>query len=655
MAAGASGLLLAGAFPPLDAGVLAWIALVPLLWAIRGQTPAGAFWLGLVTGFLWFALTLFWVTLFGLPAWLLLSAILSLYIGGFGALFRWLALRFPGRDLGLIPLAWTAVEVARSSGTLGFPWALLGATQHSALPVLQWAALGGVHLISLVIALGNGLLLAVIQGPRRHQGWVVASVLLLIAAVLGFGFWQLRRPLASAGRVAAIQPNIPPQDKRDVQSYQFQMSTLRRLTVEAAAGGADVIVFPETAVPANLIGSGGRAAEVGQWAPGHVVIASSQEIDGRGVRNFAAALSGSRVLGTYAKRRLVPFGEAGVTPGHQGDPIVTPTQPIGLLICYESAFEGLARRAAQQGATILAVLTNDGWFGQSAGPVQHAAYAVVRAVETGRTVVRAANTGISMVIDPHGRVLTRLPLGGEGVAMAAAALPVGTLYLRGGWLMAPGMLLLAGVLVVVGSSELLRAWPRQRALRRLAGTLLWPGIVAFIARDAISLFAGDARWWVPALLLTVVWLTAGRRGLGVRPTRAPVSALLGLAVVAVLGGAMVAAYRRYGFIFGSIVPAGGLISGGGPILLAALAQELWLRGAVFTAAEEWRGSGWAVIISTLPAFLLARGLTAEALIWSLFTGAIFGLIRTATGDALGLALPRAAGMVLVAALEGLRL
>jgi len=654
IAAAASGLLLAGAFPPVDAGLLAWIALVPLLWAIDGETPARAFRLGLLTGFLWFGLTLFWVSLFGLPAWLLLSAILAGYIGGFAALFRWLALRFPGREVLLIPLTWTAVEVARSSGSLGFPWALLGVSQHGALAVLQVAAIGGVHLLSLVVALGNALVFLLITGPRRAIGPAAGAAILLVGAVMAFGFSRLQDPPVSAGRVAVIQPNIAPQSKRQDQTAPAQMSTLRRLTQVARAGGAEVIVFPETAVPANLLGSGGAASEVARWAPDRVVIASSQEIDGRGVRNFAAVLFQGQVRGTYAKRRLVPFGEAGVTAGDRGDPIATPAGLVGVLICYESAFDGFARGAARQGAAVLAVLTNDGWFGQSAGPMQHAAYSAVRAVETGRTVVRAANTGISMVIDPHGRVLARLPLGQEGVATAAAAVPIQTLYLRGGWVIAPGMAVVMILLVVAGASGALQDRRRARALARLARTVLLPGIIAFLTGDAPRVFPSAAPWVMPVALLLAVWMATGGRGLGVRPGRTPLSALLGGAVVTLLGAAMVAAYRRYGFVIPSLMPAGGWISGGAAVLLWAIAQELWLRGAVFGAAEEWGGRAWAVILSTLPAFFLARGLPAEALIWSLFTGAIFGLIRAVTGDALGLAPPRAAGIVLVAALQGLR-
>lgn len=654
LAAVVSGLLLAGAFPPLDAGLLAWVALVPLLWAIREQDPAGAFRLGLLTGFVWFALTLFWVTLFGLPAWLLLSAILSLYVGGFAALLRWLSLRFPRREVLLVPLLWTAIEVVRSVGPLGFPWALLGVSQHAALPVLQLAALGGAHFISLVVALGNVLLVVLIMGSRRAKVSGGVGLAALVVAVAAFGLLRLASPQNFAVRVAVIQPNIAPLSKGDRQTAQAQMSTLRRLTERADGEGAALIVFPETAVPGNLLGAGGAAAHVGSWAAAHVIIASSQEVEERRVRNFAAALSDGRVLGTYAKRRLVPFGEAGVTPGGRAAPIDTPLGKVGVLICYESAFEGFARRAAQHGAAFLAVLTNDGWFGQSAGPVQHAAYSAVRAVETGRTVVRAANTGISMVIDPYGQILARLPLGEEGVATAAAAVPVHTLYLRGGWLIGPGAAVIVLGLVLTGGRGALGEWRRERSFARLVATLLWPGLIAVLTPDALRLLPDAARWVMPVGLIVVAGVAAGRRGLGVRLPRAPLSALLGLAVVALLGAAMIAAYRRYGFTFSSFAPPGGWVSGGAAVLLAALAQELWLRGAVFTAAEAWRGRTWAVVLSTLPALLLLRGLPTEAVIWSLFTGGIFGVIRGLTGDALGLALPRAAGTVLLAGLTALR-
>jgi apolipoprotein N-acyltransferase len=126
----ASGLLLAGAFPPLDQGWLAWLALVPILWSIRDASPGTAFRLGYLAGLIWFGVVLYWITLFGLLAWAALIAFMALYMGGFAALLRWLSREHPRWHLLLIPVVWGAVEVVRSTGPLGFPWALLGSSQY---------------------------------------------------------------------------------------------------------------------------------------------------------------------------------------------------------------------------------------------------------------------------------------------------------------------------------------------------------------------------------------------------------------------------------------------------------------------------------------------------------------------------------------------
>ncbi|MGH2374999.1 MAG: apolipoprotein N-acyltransferase, partial [bacterium] len=371
LAAASSGLLLAGAFPPLDQGLLAWVALVPLLWSVQSTSPGTAFRLGYLTGLIWFGVVLSWIIPFGLPAWAALIAVQALYVGGFAALLRWLSEQHPKWKLLLIPLVWSAVEVVRSTGPLGFPWALLGVSQHRLLPVLQLASLGGVHLVSLMVVLGNALVFTLLSGPRElnRRGLPVVAALLL-AVGIGFGLWRMQTPLTPGIRVAALQPNVPPLQKGVPETYEAQLRLMRQLTQGARAQGADLIVFPETAIPLNLLGPEGLAREVGSWAPDRVVVASSLEVDSRreGVRNSAVVIHGHRVLGIYTKRRLVPFGEVGITPGDQADPIVTPVGTVGIAISYESAFAEIGRSAAQQGAGIQLVLTNDGWFGVTAGP-----------------------------------------------------------------------------------------------------------------------------------------------------------------------------------------------------------------------------------------------------------------------------------------------
>jgi len=648
----ASGLLLWAGFPPFDQGLLAWIALVPLLWALRGASPSHGFRLGYITGLIWFALLLSWVTLFGVVTWALLAIALAVYIGTFAALLRWFAGRYRGLDLFLIPLSWTAVEVFRSVGILGFPWGLLGVSQSRILPTLQLASLGGGHFLSFLIVSGNAALITLLGRPRGAQAVGVVLVAAVLAGALGYGAQRLRTPLPQRLLgVAVLQPNISPLTKGAVETQETQLAVMRVLTEEAREAGADLIVFPETAIPVNLFGFGGLAGEVGTWAPDRVVVASSFEAVEGAIRNIAAVFEGSVFRGTYAKRRLVPFGEAGVTPGRRGAPLPTRLGSVGVSICYDSAFAELARGEAQAGAALLVVMTNDGWFGTSAGPVQHAAYSPLRAVETGRAVARAANTGISMIIDPFGRVLARLPLGRRGILAADVPRGVQTPYLRGGWFFGPATVAVALLLAASAAVPAVRSWRREPAFTRLLAALVLPGVVVVAGRHVSLGTAGASAWIVPVLTLIAAGLGAGWRGLAFRPKRAVLSLILGLLVVAALGSVMIVAYARYGFFARFAPPAAGWVVGGAALLLQALAWEGWLRGSVFTSALAWKGPGVALLLSTFLPWAVAPGGSPEVLIWSLLMGAVFGLIRWRTGDALGLAVPRAVGLYLLGTLS----
>lgn len=602
-AAAASGILLAGAFPPLDLGWLAWVALVPLFWSIRSAPPGTAFRLGYLTGVVWFGLLLFWITLFGLLTWAALVVFLALYLGGFAALLRWLSQEHPRWDLLLIPMVWTAVEVVRSTGPIGFPWGLLGVSQHRLLPVLQLASLGGVHFLTLMLVLVNTLLVTLLPGQRqRTPPRLRAGVVVLLSASIAFGLWRMQMPLSPAIRAAVLQPNVPPLQKGAPETYEAQLRLMRQLTQEARGQGADLIVFPETAIPLNLLGAGGLAREVGSWAPDRVVVASSLEAGSKGgIRNSVVVIRGSRVLGVYVKRRLVPFGEAGITPGSPGAPIVTPVGRLGVAISYESAFPEIGRVAVRQGADVLVVVTNDGWFGNTAGPHQHAADAPVRAVETGRSLVRAADTGISLIVDPLGRVQGLVPLNAQGVLVRAIYAPVPTVYVRGGWLLVPGVI--GGVVLLALRLALrgLRGSRHDPAFKRLVLVLGGPGIVAATAPAVMTAMPSGGRWLAPAALLAASIASAGTwKALAIRPRRAPASGLLGLGVVVVLGLTMLTTYARYGIILQPVVPQGGWLVGGLAVWLNALAWEVWLRGIVFQAARAWRGNAAALILSTAP-------------------------------------------------------
>ncbi|MCL6551800.1 MAG: hypothetical protein K6W08_01565, partial [Firmicutes bacterium] len=185
LAAAASGLLLALAFPAPDLGVLAWVGLVPLLLAIDGQPAAAAFRLGWGAGLVWFGILLGWARSFGLPAWVALTVLMALFPAAFAALCAWLADGRRGRLLWTAPLLWVVTELLRTAGPLAFPWGLLGLTQYRVPSMLALASVVGVVGVSALIVAVNAAV-AVAVRARRPAGSAVATAV-LAATVLAAG------------------------------------------------------------------------------------------------------------------------------------------------------------------------------------------------------------------------------------------------------------------------------------------------------------------------------------------------------------------------------------------------------------------------------------------------------------------------------------
>jgi apolipoprotein N-acyltransferase len=648
-AAGLCGLLIALAFPSADLGWLAWVALVPLLVAIRATPPGESFRLGLLAGLVAYGGLVGWIRLFGWPAWALVTLGMALWMAAFAGGASVLAAHYrrqgEGAWLWIVPLTWMAVEWARSVGPIGFPWGLLGLTQHRGGPVLGLAAAVGVYGVSGVAALANAVIADLLVRRRPSVPSAVAAAVLLGAVVVSSAAPARLPPTVRV--IAAIQPNVDPRVKDDAAHADRIIDGLLDQTGRARAAGAEIIVYPETAVPDRLASSPHLRWAISRQADGAVVVAGTPL---PGPRNGVLILGGDdRPLGQYAKRRLVPFGEAGVRPGTSDAPIPTPAGVIGLAVCYESAFSGQVRAMAAAGADLLAILTNDGWFGTTAGPPQHAAHAVLRAVETGRSVVRAANTGASMLIRPDGVVVARQPLGTAGVLVAA--LPVGgppTPYVRAGWLLAP----LAAAAWLVAASPAAGAALRGRhaAVLRLAVAVGVPGAVWLGGH----LVAGEDRAPLVAssLLLAAAWATAPGRLFDRRGLRW--SLPLSLAGTVALLGAMRAAYAAYGFEMTVGPPEGAWLPWVVPWVAQGVAVEAWLRGAVFGRAQDVGGWPLGLALATGLGLLLHAGRPQEIVYWYLFTSLGFGWLRLWTRDAVGLGPARGVGDAVVAALASLR-
>ncbi len=650
-----SGAGFALAFPTPDLGILAWVTLVPLLLAAHRRSPRAAFWLGYLWGIVAYGGVLWWVTTFGMAVWVLAAALLA----GFPALAV-LAIAWVERDHDgpwtflWIASVWTAVEFLRSQGPLGFPWALLGASQHQAAPVIQIASLTGVYGVTFLVALVNATLYMLLT--RRAVVIPVCACGLVLAATLGWGMNALRTPSPASWIAAAVQPNFAGRTGSGGAPAERDLAVLRQLTREAAGRNATLVVWPETASPTNILGVGGALAAIQSWArDGHLsVIASSLE---QGRTNSAFAVAPTGILsGRYDKVRLVPFAEVGEEPGRGPTVLPAAQARVGIAICFESIFPEITRHSVRMGANLLAVITNDAWFDGRTAPAQHAALAPFRAVEEGRYLIRAANQGISAIIDPRGRTLGELPLGERGI-LAARVAPIDglTVYARIGDAFGWGIALVAAGLVVpralafiaeeVGTAAFSRLITDSvLPLLALAGTM-WahgPGTVS-VGPIAVAV-------QVPVLLVVTAVLSLGRtrRELGFRIRGFVPAVILALVCIGALTLVARHAFASHGAVLDLAPPRGGWWTGiAVQVLGIGLALEWWLRGLVFSDAASWRGWKVAVLWSALLGMAAASTHGAETMVWAFCGGTLLGLIRARWAQVPALAVAHGVGNVLL--------
>lgn len=448
MLAIASGILIALSFPNPGLSFLAWIALIPLLIAMEGSSPRAAFRIGLTCGITAYAFILYWLNIVfihyghlpwpvSIPVYLLLVLWLALFYGLSTFIARL------GELVGIkaaftLPVAWVAFDFIRSFLFSGFAWAMLGHSQYRTLPLIQIADLAGVYSITLLIVLANIVLhraLRAVSGagvPYPVKSAVV--ILLLLIGTLFYGFNSLNRSETHHSkplRVALIQGNISQDVKWSPEFRERTIDTYIRLTREASTGGVDLVVWPESAVPFFFQDEPIQAARIRGLArelnacllfgsPAHELR------NGKSTFLNSAFLLSPRgeTIGRADKLHLVPFGEyvplgsiltfinkivVGIgdfAPGERAVPLDMGSTKLGIQVCYEVIFPELARQYVQAGARVLVAITNDAWFGRSSAPYQHLAISTFRAIETRTPLIRAANTGVTAIIDQNGYIRT---------------------------------------------------------------------------------------------------------------------------------------------------------------------------------------------------------------------------------------------------------
>jgi len=459
-----SGVMTALAMPGFGWDWLAFAAVAPLLMATVAATPKKAFLLGWLAGTVAFAIGMSWVagtvhTFGGLPYPLAVPVmlLLALYLGAYVGVFAWGTAFVAQRGVPVVlaaPVLWVALEYLRSYLFTGLPWNLLGLAVYDYGRLIQIADLGGIYLVSWFVMTINGCVFALLSplwapGRGRRQSYYFNhGVILLLVPICVATYGQVR--IASLSlfhqqnpnpdgpiRVALVQPNIPQSVKWDSRHLAETMARLERMTMDTLEHKPDLVIWPEASVPLVLDTSPRYMRRVGALArelDTHLMIGSLSTAPEDKVRNsvFLFDREGA-VAGQVAKHHLVPFGEyvplgkmlafvrkltAGIGDVAPGEPralLPHPRGDVAVPVCYEVIFPNLVREAVAAGAAFVATVTNDAWFGASAAPEQHFATTVFRAVENRTYVVRAANTGISGMVDPYGLIQARTAMDTETV------------------------------------------------------------------------------------------------------------------------------------------------------------------------------------------------------------------------------------------------
>ncbi|SDR24793.1 apolipoprotein N-acyltransferase [Pseudovibrio sp. Tun.PSC04-5.I4] len=461
-----SGLLSAFAFPPYGAFPVLWVSLPVLILLLDGskEQAGGKLKVALksffVTGW-WFFFGFFLVNLFWIAeaflvdaksyGWMIPFALIILPGG--------LAL-FPSAMLGLASLVWKsgisrllvfaiALSVSnwlRGNVLTGFPWNVWGYAFADNLTLMQSFSLFGIYGVGLLVLLLFSMPVVLLDGRNRTSAIYITASVTVWAALIFYGTDRLQAPqhMVEGLRVLVIQPNVPQADKWKPENRNrllpLYLEQTEMALLEAKRNGETLVVWPESAFPFLLEEEPGALDAVAAMLPDNTMLITGgirRELSQTGNRFFNSTFvvtDEGVIFDSYDKVRLVPFGEylpqrswlqsigverlvpapSDFTAGTKHTKIVLKNsfsfQP---LICYEAIFPQ-TRLPVSERPNLLVNLTNDGWFGETAGPYQHLAQARIRAVEQGVPLVRAANTGISSLVDSNGRILAKVVLNKVG-------------------------------------------------------------------------------------------------------------------------------------------------------------------------------------------------------------------------------------------------
>ncbi len=471
-----SGVLVTLCFPVASLGPVSFLALTPMFAAVLRHRPGrkDAFRAGFLMGSACFVSMLWWIVKLIPTAgvtipWLMTPAliVLVLYLSLYPA-FLVLVVSAVTRCrlvpfLLAAPATWALFEIARARGELAFPWGLLGYSLSDHPALLQTADLWGVFGLSFVVVLVNALLAGSVaaRGPRA-KAWCGLFAGLIAGSMWLYGAARVERERSLGQptvRVALAQPNIDLALKWKPEFKDSTFALIAKQGAQARDSGAVLVIFPETAAPVYIENSPVNKMRLIELARALEVPIYIGFLDHRfdgpdralNIYNSSGLFRPDGSLEKYDKRHLLPFGEAlplatryrwirkiefgqaNFEPGPKRSPLSGDGVAFTPLICFESVFPDLCREGVREGSELFVNITNDGWFGNTPGPYQHAQMAIVRAVEFRRWLVRSANSGVSMVVAPSGEVVSSIGLYKEEILLAdVALLSVETFYARHG-------------------------------------------------------------------------------------------------------------------------------------------------------------------------------------------------------------------------------
>ena len=456
------------AFPGFNAGFLAFVAMLPLFYALDGKRGPEAFFIAYTAGVVFFFGTVWWLVHVTLPGMIVLVLYLALYFGIFGALVslglcpsRYVSSRALSYiSLFLIPAGWVTCEWLRSHIFGGFGWVALGYSQSASLPLIQIADITGVYGVSFVIVMVNIAIFLTLKSQQEKEAvmdiaMVIAIIVIFICLI--YGYIRLNNIFTGERlKVGVVQGNIPQDEKWDQDLRNRIMDKYEGLTKRLAKHKVDLIIWPETSIPGfvetepDLLD---RMKKLVLEVKTPLLAGTLRENPAVKDLYFNSAslfLPDGHIADTYDKIHLVPFGEyvpfkhvfsfvekiapvpiGDVTKGKEytvfsyllqrnakeKDVVLKLTKNVrfSCLICFEDMFPELAREFVRKGAGFLVNITNDAWYKKTSAAWQHAQGSIFRAVENRVALVRATNTGVSCFIDQKGKVLNVIKRGDEAL------------------------------------------------------------------------------------------------------------------------------------------------------------------------------------------------------------------------------------------------